>query len=510
MLSKLNEIQGPSHQRLRPVNILPSADISSIDHLLAEDARDLDAQERQRFVTKKSEYVAQSRVYIYRERTGNFERSFEIKQSPGVQATLRMADDSEYNEELDGFETENARDGQQAAVDGDGANGEGEFEEEALEEDEDASARGGVNMDAATVGIVKMQARARGMLTRKHDAQELAQLSTVTKAEARAERRAALGKPASGDAREGQQAAADGEGEFEEEALEEDEDVSAHVASQSRPSYADASNLHSGISNQLSVADSHQRKFSTAKQPPSVSKSSIRDISYNARSPDYEVLEGSQQSPLAVSRTTHHPVGITSNLNQSASEHNHPSESLVSFTSPRSSPGITAPATFSFNASAAPGDPVSQALLKKLFAIEQSVSLLQAQIVKCLASDDSSVYDQLHNSNIQVEKLMRIRSEILVALQHQQQMAATSPKVAGASNSHLMPHKFNSVSPLSHSSKAKAPLPPVEYGYMSDNASSTTFSASSHTNGDFSSSVSHSALTPSDDMYCLRIFPLIA
>ena len=41
-----------------------------------------------------------------------------------------------------------------------------------------------------------MQARARGMLARKHDAKELAAASTVTKAEAKAERQRALGKVA--------------------------------------------------------------------------------------------------------------------------------------------------------------------------------------------------------------------------------------------------------------------------------------------------------------------------
>jgi hypothetical protein len=186
--------------------------------------------------------------------------------------------------------------------------------------------------------------------------------------------------------------------------------------------------------------------------------------------------------------------------NESSSAHRKPTESSNSFAGARSSPGIAAPATFSFNASAAPGDPVSQALLKKLFAIEQSVSLLQAQIVKCLASDDASVYDQLHNSNVQVEKLMRIRSEILVALQHQQQMAATSPTVTGASSSHFTPSKANSLSPLGHSSKVKEPPAQMEHGYMSDNASSATFSASSRTNGDQSSSVSHSVLSSSEDM----------
>ena len=192
---------------------------------------------------------------------------------------------------------------------------------------------------------------------------------------------------------------------------------------------------------------------------------------------------------------------MSTNLDRPAAEHKN-LEAPASFASPRSSPGISAPASFSFNASAAPGDPVSQALLKKLFAIEQSVSLLQAQIVKCLAADDASVYDQLHSANSQVEKLMRIRSEILVALQHQQQMASSSPKVAGASSSNLTPHKNNSLSPLGHSSKSKHPPAPMEYGYMSDNASSTTFSASSRTNGDFSSVVSHSpAPSSSEDMY---------
>ena len=127
-----------------------------------------------------------------------------------------MADDIEYTEDIDEVQ------------DGDGANGEGDFEEEALDEGYGAGARGDFDADAATNGIVKMQARARGMLTRKHDVQDLAQASSVTKAEARAERRAALGKPLDEDVYDGQEAAQDGdgtngEGEFEDEALDDGE-----------------------------------------------------------------------------------------------------------------------------------------------------------------------------------------------------------------------------------------------------------------------------------------------
>jgi hypothetical protein len=54
--------------------------------------------------------------------------------------------------------------------------------------------RAAVDSSCAESGIVQMQARARGMLARKHDAKELAAASTVTKAEAKAERQRALGK----------------------------------------------------------------------------------------------------------------------------------------------------------------------------------------------------------------------------------------------------------------------------------------------------------------------------
>jgi hypothetical protein len=393
--------------------------------------------------------------------------------------------------------------GKHAAAGGDDANVEGEFEEEALEEDEDAGARGGLNVDAATHGIVKMQARARGMLTRKHDAEELAQMSTATKAEARAERRAALGKPLDADADGGKHAAADGN--HVNSSLSIDRGVVHRHGVAADVSPAPANSHHHRHNDSVQFCQSSDFIASPPSSRQQVSKSSPRSALFSSRSPDYEDLEALHRSPGNSTKDARQRVGISSNLN--TSEYKKPSETSVSFTSPRSSPGIAAPAPFSLNASAAPGDPVSQALLKKLFAIEQSVSLLQAQIVKCLASDDTSVYDQLHNSNVQVEKLMRIRSEILVALQHQQQMAATSPKVAGPSSFPSNPHKFNSVSPLDHSSKTnkknKDPPAPMEFGYMSDNASSTTFSASSHTNGDFSSSVSHSALSASEDLYCI-------
>jgi hypothetical protein len=48
------------------------------------------------------------------------------------------------------------------------------------------------DVSSATSGIVHMQARARGMLTRKHDLKELAGASSVTKAEAKAERQMAI------------------------------------------------------------------------------------------------------------------------------------------------------------------------------------------------------------------------------------------------------------------------------------------------------------------------------
>jgi hypothetical protein len=371
-----------------------------------------------------------------------------------------MEDDSEYIEDIDEFEekiecgdshgvknkTSESTDQNEehAAHDGDGANGEGDFEEEAVEDADDAGAgaRGELDLDAATNGIVKMQARARGMLTRKHDLEELAQQSTVTKAEARAERRAALGKPLGGDLLDQQVAAFD------------------------------------------------------VKSSTSVKMSSAQRAAWKSSSPVYEELDNSSRLPDSSSGVLRHPLSLAPAIEEPIPAHNMHSES----SNTRSSPGIAAPAVFSLNASAAPGDPVSQALFKKLFAIEQSVSLLQAQIVKCLASDDAGVYDQLHDSNVQVEKLMRIRSEILVALQHQQQMAATSPTVTGAVSSHFTPHKVNSLSPLGHSSKAKEPPSHVEHGYTSDNASSATFSASSRTNGDLSSSFSHSVLSSSEDM----------
>jgi hypothetical protein len=314
--------------------------------------------------------------------------------------------------------------------------------------------------------------------------EELAQQSTVTKAEARAERRAALGKrldPA--DAR----------------LHTVDSSVSVHVTT-SFSLLIFIGYLHFTILIFQQVVVASQVQSSSSKMQPAFSKPSPRNVSFNSRSPDYEELENSMRSPEPSSNFLRYPASQNLVSNESSSAHRKPMESSNSFAGARSSPGIAAPATFSFNASAAPGDPVSQALLKKLFAIEQSVSLLQAQIVKCLASDDASVYDQLHNSNIQVEKLMRIRSEILVALQHQQQMAATSPTVTGASSSHFTPSKPNSLSPLGHSSKVKEPPVQMEHGYMSDNASSATFSASSRTNGDQSSSVSHSVLSSSEDM----------
>ncbi len=381
---------------------------------------------------------------------------------------------------------EDVHDGQEAAPDGDGANGEGDFEEEALDEGYGAGARGDFDADAATNGIVKMQARARGMLTRKHDLQDLAQASSVTKAEARAERRAALGKPLDEVAHDGQEAAPDGDGA----SCVKGEVARRHVGQ------SDAAGGVEGFMDSAHQHSVHSPQSHFIASQPSPSKSSSHRVAFKAHTPDYEDLEGAQRSPEPPISVPRHPPSVSSNLDRPSAEHKKQSEAPASHASPRSSLGIAAPASFSFNASAAPGDPVSQALLKKLFAIEQSVSLLQSQIVKCLAADDASVYDQLHSANSQVEKLMRIRSEILVALQHQQQMASSSPKVAGASSSNLTPHKNNSLSPLSHSSKAKhppAPPPaPMEYSYMSDNASSATFSASSRTNGDFSSVVSHS------------------
>jgi hypothetical protein len=383
---------------------------------------------------------------------------------------------------------DDAQDGQRTAPDGYGENGEGEFEEEALEEDEGAGARGNSNLDAATHGIVKMQARARGMLTRKHDAEELAQLSTVTKAEARAERRAALGRPSV---------------LFSQKDLSHD----SHVVSLSNR-IVEAGDLRHPKTTYLNSVGSNRHEVVGKPLISSGQLSSQKATSgillSKSHSSDYEELEGSQRSPELSATRPGHLDSTNSNSDQSISGHKKQSQSSVSFSSPRSLPGIVAPPSFSYNASAAPGDPVSQALLKKLFAIEQSVSLLQAQIVKCLTSDDASVYDQLHNSNSQVEKLMLIRSEILKALQHQQQMAATSPKVTGVSSSHITPHKANSLSPLGHSSKAKISPTPLEYSYMSDNASSATFSASSRTNGDMSSSVSHSAVSSSEDMYYPR------
>jgi hypothetical protein len=372
-------------------------------------------------------------------------------QSTVTKAEARAERRAALGKSLDG----DASDEQHAALDGDGGIVDSGFEEEAVEEADDAGAgaRGELDMDAATHGIVKMQARARGMLTRKHDLEELALQSTVTKAEARAERRAALGKSLDGDA-----------------------------------------------SHSVSVSDSGQSHNSVSNLQASVKKSSSQSVSFQSSSPDYEDLDPSFRSSHPSSGEVRHSATHSLVSEEGAPAQLKPVELSNSLVNPHSSPGIAAPASFSFSASAAPGDPVSQALLKKLFAIEQSVSLLQAQIVKCLASDDVSVYDQLHNSNVQVEKLMRIRSEILVALQHQQQMAATSPTVTGAASSHFTPRKVNSLSPLGHSSKQKNTAAHVEHGYMSDNASSTTLSASSRTNGDLSSSVSHSILSSSEDM----------
>ena len=61
-----------------------------------------------------------------------------------------------------------------------------------------ASVQSTGDVASAENGIVHMQARARGMLARKHDVKELAQASTVTKAEAKAERQRALGKDVDG------------------------------------------------------------------------------------------------------------------------------------------------------------------------------------------------------------------------------------------------------------------------------------------------------------------------
>ena len=56
-----------------------------------------------------------------------------------------------------------------------------------------------LDVSSAENGVVRMQAQARGMLARKHDVKELAQASTVTKAEAKAERQRALGKAGASD-----------------------------------------------------------------------------------------------------------------------------------------------------------------------------------------------------------------------------------------------------------------------------------------------------------------------
>jgi hypothetical protein len=274
-----------------------------------------------------------------------------------------------------------------------------------------------------------------------------------------------------------------GEGEFEEEVFEQSEDASAR----------DVLNADAATNGILRGPDNGLGSVSFQKVSSSFFDGSSGAVCSVSRSPQYEVLQDGQENMHHSDKLAH------SNLHQSSPVLTKKTESLVSFASPRSSSGIAASSTFAYNASAAPGDPVSQALLKKLFAIEQSVAVLQAQIVKCLAADDASVCEQLHDSNSQVEKLMRIRSEVLVALQHQQQIVSSSPKVSGASSARIAPLKNKTLPPLGHSFSSKSPLPAAtEHGYMSDNASSTTLSASSRTNGDFTSSVSHSAL--SDDM----------